>query len=386
MRGANTAASGRSVSASLNEAETSSLLHEVVRVFKTQTHEVLLGAVARAISEWAGERTVLVDVEGHGREEVVKDVDLTRTVGWFTTLYPVRMEVNGGNSVELLRDVKEQISFNYLGQLDLVLKEDALFRGARESAGETRSLKEKRRHLIEINGSVRGGRLHLTWTYSENAHRRETIESMAERTMEALRDIVARSKSTTERPYTPSDFPLATLDRQRLDRLVRANKDLEDIYALSPLQKAMLFHTLSGINSQALFLQLTCDLRGGVDLSAFKKAWRRLVDRHPILRTSFEWKEIDDPVQVVHRRAELPIEYRDWGAMTGEEQERRFELLVQTDRERGFDLSNPPLIRLSLIRLGEDLYRLIWSQHHLLVDGWSSPLILKEVFAFYEAY
>src|SRR6266545_921703 len=420
MRGANTAASGRSVSASLNEAETSSLLHEVVRVFKTQTHEVLLGAVARAISEWAGERTVLVDVEGHGREEVVKDVDLTRTVGWFTSLYPVRMEVNGGNSVELLRDVKEQIreasrrgvyygmlrylseepdlrerframsqaeiSFNYLGQLDLVLKEDALFRGARESAGETRSLKEKRRHLIEINGSVRGGRLHLTWTYSENAHRRETIESMAERTMEALRDIVARSKSTTERPYTPSDFPLATLDRQRLDRLVRANKDLEDIYALSPLQKAMLFHTLSGINSQALFLQLTCDLRGGVDLSAFKKAWRRLVDRHPILRTSFEWKEIDDPVQVVHRRAELPIEYRDWGAMTGEEQERRFELLVQTDRERGFDLSNPPLIRLSLIRLGEDLYRLIWSQHHLLVDGWSSPLILKEVFAFYEAY
>jgi len=171
-----------------------------------------------------------------------------------------------------------------------------------------------------------------------------------------------------------------------LDRLIRAHQDLEDIYVLSPLQKAMLFHTLSGSNPLALFVQWTCHIRGKVDLSAFRQAWQRLIDRHPILRTAFELEELDEPVQVVRRRAELPIDYLDWGAIAKEDQERRYEVMVQADHWRGFDLSSPPLMRLSLIRLRDDLYRLIWSHHHILLDGWSSPLILQEVFAFYEAY
>jgi amino acid adenylation domain-containing protein/non-ribosomal peptide synthase protein (TIGR01720 family) len=418
--GANTVASSRSVVVSLNEEETTGLLQEVAREYKTQINEVLLSAVVKAISEWSGERTVLLEMEGHGREEIVKDVDLTRTVGWFTTLYPVRVELRGANSVELLRNVKEGIreassrgiyygmlkylcedsdlrerlralpqpgiSFNYFGQLDLVLKEGSLFHGAKESAGESRSQKENRRHLIEINGSVIGRRLQLVWTYSENVHRKQTIEVVAERAMEVLREVIAGSKSSGERPYTPSDFPLARLSQQKLDQLLSAGKDIEDIYALSPLQKGMLFHTLSGLNQQALFLQLTCDLRGTVDFSAFKKAWRRLVERHSILRTAFEWEDLEEPVQVTHRRVEMPIAYHDWASLTREEQNSRFEELLQADREQGFDLSNPPLMRLSLIRLAGDLYRLIWSHHHLLLDGWSAPLILREVMAFYEAY
>jgi amino acid adenylation domain-containing protein/non-ribosomal peptide synthase protein (TIGR01720 family)/FkbM family methyltransferase len=418
--GANTLASVKSVVVSLTEEETTGLLQEVPRAYKTQIQEVLLVAVARSVSEWSGEQTVLVEVEGHGREEILKGVDLTRTVGWFTTIYPVKVEVRGRNSLELLRNTKErireagkqgiyfgmlkylsedpnlreklrvssraEISFNYLGQLDLVLREDSLFRGAKESPGETQSQKGKRRYLIDINGHVIGGRLHLVWTYSENVHRRETIETVAERTKETLREVITGSRSTSERPYTPSDFPLAGLDQRLLDRLIGANNDIEDIYALSPLQKAMLFHNISGSSSQALFVQVTCQISGKFDITAFKKAWQRLAEHHPILRTSFEWEELEDPVQIVHRRVEMPIDYLDWGAITKQEQESRFEVLIQADRWRGIDISHPPLMRLSLIRLGDDLYRLIWSHHHIVSDGWSVQLILQEVFAGYEAY
>jgi len=417
---ANTAASSKSVIASLNQEETMALLQEVPRAYKTQIQEVLLVAVARSLSEWSKDRTVLLDVEGHGREEIVEGVDLTRTVGWFTTIYPLKVEVRDSNNLELLRNAKDpireagrrgiyfgmlkylsedsdlreklrvsceaEISFNYLGQLDLVLKEGSLFRGAKESPGETESRKGKRRYLIEIIGSVRSGKLHLVWTYSENVHRRETIEAIAGRTMEALREVVAGSRSAAGRPYTPSDFPLARLDQRWLDQLMSENKEIEDIYALSPLQKAMLFQELSGSNSQSLFIQVTCNIRGKVNLTAFKKAWQHVVERHPILRASFEWDELDDPVQIAHRRVETPIDYLDWGAITTQEQKSRFEVLIQADRWRGIDLSHPPLMRLSLIRLGDELYRLIWSHHHILSDGWSVPLILQEFFVGYEAY
>ena len=418
--GANSVEGSKSVTTSLSEEETATLLQEVARTYKTQINEVLLVAVARSISEWSGEETVLIDVEGHGREEIIEDVDLTRTVGWFTSFYPIKIEVKEADCVEILRNAKEQIreanrrgiyygmlkylsdepelrerlralpqaeiSFNYLGQLDLVLRKESLFRAAEESPGETQSGKEMRSHLIGINGSVTGGRLHLAWDYSEDVHERETIERVAERTIENLREVVAGSRSTNKKPYTPSDFPLATLDQQRLDRLMRTGQDLEDIYILSPLQKAMLFHTLSGVNPQALFIQLTCRLRGKVDVGAFKKAWQTLVDRHPVLRTAFEWEDLEHPVQVVRRRVELPIDYMDWGSIRREEQEHRFEVLAQADRWRGFDISSPPLMRLSLIRLADNLHRLIWSHHHILLDGWCSPLILGEVLASYEAY
>jgi amino acid adenylation domain-containing protein/non-ribosomal peptide synthase protein (TIGR01720 family) len=417
--GENTVASSRGLTMSLDQAETEGLLQGVARAYKAQIHEVVLSAVARAISEWSKEPRVLVEMEGHGREEEIVEGDLTRTLGWFTSIYPVKVEVGSESSVELLRQVKEEmreagrrslyygllrygsdeaemrermrglpqaeISFNYLGQLDGVISENAFFQVARERVGETRSRRGRRRHVIEINGSVSGGSLSLLWTYSENLHRRVTIESIAARTMEVLREVVAGSQSAGVRPYTPSDFPLVRLNQQRLDQLIGAGAEIEDLYRLSPLQRGMLFHTLSGLSSEALFEQLTCNLRGEIDFSAFKQAWLHLVRRHAILRTAFKWEALDEPLQVVHRRVELPIEFLDWRTITAEEQERRFGGLLRTDRERGFDLSQPPLMRWSLIRLTEDRYRLIWSHHHLLLDGWSSPLVLQEVFAFYEA-
>jgi amino acid adenylation domain-containing protein/non-ribosomal peptide synthase protein (TIGR01720 family) len=221
--GINTMASSGDVVTSLNEEETGELMEKASRTYQARVNEVLLSAVARAISEWSGEQIVAVEIEGHGREEIAEGLNLTRTVGWFTSAYPVKVEVRSESNVTLLQSVKElvrrvsrrgiyygmlkylsrepdirqrlqvfpqaEIGFNYLGRLDLVLGEGSLFQVAKESAGKTRSSKERRRHLIEINGSVSGGRLHLTWTYSENLHRRETIAALAERTIEVLKEV-----------------------------------------------------------------------------------------------------------------------------------------------------------------------------------------------------
>lgn len=161
---------------------------------------------------------------------------------------------------------------------------------------------------------------------------------------------------------------------------------IEDIYPLSPLQQGMMFHTLYAPDSRAYFHQYICTLRGDLDVPAFKKAWQRVIDRHTALRSAFEWEGLDEPVQVAHRGVELPIECLDWAPLTRKEQESRFESFLETSRKQGFDLSRTPLIRLTLIRMADGLYRFVWSHHHMILDGWSVSLVLQEALSFYEAY
>ncbi|HEX8352018.1 MAG TPA: condensation domain-containing protein, partial [Pyrinomonadaceae bacterium] len=161
---------------------------------------------------------------------------------------------------------------------------------------------------------------------------------------------------------------------------------IEDIYPLSPMQQGMLFHSVYAAGSGVYFEQMSCELRGELNLSAFGRAWQGVVDRHAVLRSSFVWEELDEPVQVVERRVEMPVAVLDWRALTAREQAARLEEFLVADREAGFNLPEAPLMRVTLMRLGADRHRLVWSHHHLLLDGWSMPLLLREVFSLYEAH
>jgi amino acid adenylation domain-containing protein len=161
---------------------------------------------------------------------------------------------------------------------------------------------------------------------------------------------------------------------------------IEAIYPLSPLQEGMLFHHLQAPEGGAYFVQLNCVLRGGFDAAAFKQAWRRVIERHAVLRTFFTWERRDRPLQVVLPQMPLPWEQHDWRGLTRAAQEERFDSLLRADRERGFTLSEAPLLRLTLVQTDDDRYRFIWSFHHILLDGWSTPLLLKELFLFYDAH
>ena len=161
--------------------------------------------------------------------------------------------------------------------------------------------------------------------------------------------------------------------------------DLEDIYPLSPLQQGLLFHTLAAPSSGVYFQQLSCELHGRLDVAAFRRSWLLAVDRHSLLRTAFLWEGLDEPLQVVHRRVEIPFTYEDWRQVAREEQQERLVDHLRRDVEQGFALSEPPLMRLGLFRLQDEAYHLVWSHHHLLLDGWSVYPLVQEVLATYEA-
>lgn len=165
-----------------------------------------------------------------------------------------------------------------------------------------------------------------------------------------------------------------------------AGNGIEDIYPLSPMQQGMLFHSLYAPSEGMYHAQKLCTLQGELHVACFARAWQEVVDRHAVLRTSFVWDGVDQPVQVVQRKVRLPWEQYDWRGLAGDEQRAaRLEELLRADRARGFDLSAAPLMRLTLIQTGADTFYFVWSHHHLLTDGWCVATILEEVLAFYEA-
>jgi amino acid adenylation domain-containing protein len=165
-----------------------------------------------------------------------------------------------------------------------------------------------------------------------------------------------------------------------------ADASLEDVYPLSPLQEGMLFEALYAPAATGLYIRQQClALYGEVNIPAFEQAWQTVINRHPILRTSFSWKDVDKVVQLVHRRVALSLERVDWRGLSVEEQEERLEAFFREDRTRGFDFSVPPLMRLALIQTAPDSFQFIWTYHHLLFDGWSRTLVHKEVLTLYDA-
>src|SRR5262245_19054360 len=162
-------------------------------------------------------------------------------------------------------------------------------------------------------------------------------------------------------------------------------KNVEDVYRLTPMQQGLLFHTLYRPEAGEYVVQFAFDLIGPLRPADLERAWREVVDRHPALRTSFHWQGLERPVQVVHREVPLVLAERDWRSVPAAEHPARLDALLREDRRQGFDLSAPPLVRLILVRLAEEMHVFLLSHHHLLLDGWSLPLVIREVFALYEA-
>ncbi|MDZ8184103.1 MAG: amino acid adenylation domain-containing protein [Nostoc sp. ChiSLP02] len=164
------------------------------------------------------------------------------------------------------------------------------------------------------------------------------------------------------------------------------NKNIQEFYPLSPMQQGILFHSLAAPESGVYFEQLSWTLEGKLNIREFHRAWQYVIERHAILRTSFVWEGLKEPVQIVHRQVVLPWQEYDWQHLSSEEQQQKLELFWQSDLSRGFELTQPPLMRLTLIQLSDISYNFTWSHHHILLDGWSIALVLKEVFDCYKAF
>ena len=163
-------------------------------------------------------------------------------------------------------------------------------------------------------------------------------------------------------------------------------KTIENIYPLSPMQQGMLFHSLYAPNSGAYVIQVSYELHGSLDIAAFEKAWQDLVNRHGVLRTAFVWEKLEKPLQVVGKQVKCPITHLDWCNYSTSEQQQQLTILLQNQREQGFKLSQAPLMHIHLIQFAPQQYQFVWSYHHLLLDGWSVPILLQEFVVLYKAY
>ncbi|MGA9994161.1 MAG: amino acid adenylation domain-containing protein, partial [Pyrinomonadaceae bacterium] len=417
--GANLEASTRTISVALSVEETRSLLQEVPPVYHTQINDVLLTALVVAFERWTGESALLLELEGHGREELFPDINLSRTVGWFTSAFPVLLQLDDpAVPGKALRSIKDQlraipdgginygalrytdaqpelaatlrslpqpcVSFNYLGQVGRMLESASIFGLARESVGPTRDGRNRRTHLLEVNAGVFNGELRLDWSYSSGLHDSATIERLAKTFAQALREIIEHCLSPGAGGYTPSDFPLAKLDQRKLDELLKTVVPVADIYPLSPMQQGMLFYSLYAPEAGMYIEQLSCALDGDLNAAAFAEAWQQVAARHAILRTAFIWENLDEPLQVVQRDVSLTLDQHDWREFAPAEQERLLESFIYEDRQRAFELNRAPLMRLALLRTASDSHRFIWTHHHLLLDGWSVALLLRELLVTYE--
>ncbi|KUF18775.1 non-ribosomal peptide synthetase [Streptomyces silvensis] len=418
--GANTMADVREVTVRLDRRRTDALLREVPGAYRTRIDDALLTALGRVLAGWTGRRTVAVGLEGHGREDqLFEDIDLSRTVGWFTSLYPVALDVPDGDWGTALKAVKEQlrsvpdrgigfgalrhlaggdpldgppaaaVSFNYLGRFGWSggsgADDGSLVRSVPGGLDGAEAPESVRPHLLDVVARVEDDQLEITWYYSHRLHREETIAGLASGMVQALEGIVAHCARPDAGGRTPSDFPLARLDQPALDRVVGDGRTVADLYPLTPMQAGMLFHSLLDPDGRTYVNQVQLVLCGVTDPHALADAWQHTADANPVLRTRLEWQETAEPLQVVQRRATVPVTHHDWTTWSGQRREQEMDRLLAADRAAGVDLGAAPLMRLALIRLSPDRVRMVWTFHHVLLDGWSAAQVFDEVCERYAA-
>lgn len=391
-----------SVAFSLDPKSTRALLTEAQGFHGVRINALLLGGLGHAFRKTFGLNRLRIRLEGHGREEIEPGADFSRTVGWFTSIFPLVVDLAEADGTAAAAKQVEaalrklpakgvgygilkfltpaelrggltfgrapEIGFNYLGQF--AEGTEGGFVLASEPTGASQSAHEQRQELIDVESMVIDDNLSIVVNYGRHIHSAATMQAFAAAFEEGLRAL-ARGAST--------NLPAAVLMRLGL-----AADEVEAVLHLSPLQEGMLFHAAVG-DRTAYFEQFTFRVTGEVDLACFKAAWQALARRHPILRAAI----VDDsgarPVQVIRRERPIPIEDHDFGSLPAAERNAAVEALMKRDRERGFDLERDPLMRLHLVRLGPKEFDVVWSSHHIIVDGWSMGILQDEFTEIYDA-
>ncbi|WP_367127666.1 amino acid adenylation domain-containing protein [Saccharothrix sp. HUAS TT1] len=411
-----TTGTGRDLAVALTADLTRALL-DVPAAFRARLDDVLLAALALAFAE--DRDALLVDLEGHGRQEL-PGTDLTRTVGWFTSLHPARLDLTGADVAGafaggpaaggVLKRVKEQlraapdhgfgfgvlrrldpaaapelaalpvpqVGFNYLGRIAAGEQDWAVTaQGLAPGADAELPLA----HAVEVTALVRDGangpELAATWTWAADLLPERHVRRLADRWTAALRALAEHAARPGSGGLTPSDLPLVRLEQEHVTALERAVPGLVDVFPPAPLQQGLLFHAMLDDGEDAYTVQFTFDLVGALDADRLRDAAQALLDRHPNLRAAVVHDGLPAPVVAVPGHVVLP--WREVPVSTEDDAT----AVAEADRAAGFDLAAPPLLRLTLLRFAADRHRLVLTNHHVLLDGWSMPLLATELFARY---
>src|SRR5258708_683075 len=376
----------------LPAALTGALLTSIPAAWHAEVNDVLLTALAIAVCAWRetrGEkrRPVLLDLEGHGRETGEFGIDISQTVGWFTTIFPVALDpgelsledvMSGGpDAGNAIRSIKEQLraipgrglgygllrymnpvsgprlaawpdpqmAFNYLGRFSSshgdwsAVDEDSFSAGINPSAPLA--------HLLEINAATMDGREGATmianWSWAPRHLREEDVTILATSWRRALEGLARNLARPGAGGFTPSDFPLLALRQEQVEALEKACPELEQVLPLSPLQEGLLFHSLYDRSGPDVYqVQICLEFEGPLERGRMRSAMRDLLRRHANLRIAIRHHGFEQPVQVVLRTVELPWREEDLSGMDEDEKSRQREKLLAADRSPRFDFSAAP--------------------------------------------
>ncbi|MGW0845437.1 amino acid adenylation domain-containing protein [Streptomyces sp. NPDC002787] len=433
-----THATARRLRVELPTGPTAAVLTGAPAALHADVNDVLLTGLALAVAEWRGRRGasdtgLLVEIEGHGREEFTDEQDLSRTVGWFTSSFPVRLDpgtpagpgrpdVGGalkrvkerlrelpghGIGFGLLRHLNPQtqgvlarlpvpqIGFNYLGRFgasDAERGGDWSLDGSDAVVGLGAHPDTPLRHVVELSCVAEerpeGPVLVAEWAYAGELLGDDDAAELARGWFRALEAVAAEAGTDAAHGRTPSDFPLVRLGQQEIEEFERALGPLTDVLPASPLQQGLLFsaeYDTEGVDPYTL--QIGVDTEGPLDPSALRQAVDALLRRHPNLRACFP----DRPgggerVQVVPENATVGWRELDLRELPADERAAELDRVTDAELTRSFDVRSAPLVRFTVVRTGELSHRLLWSVHHALVDGWSMAVFAQELFTLYARY
>ncbi|WP_156766269.1 condensation domain-containing protein, partial [Mycobacterium sp. E342] len=416
------------LSVSLDVETTRLLLGEVPVAFHTGVQDILLIAFGLAWAQFGGTREPIgIDVEGHGRdEELAPYVDLSRTVGWFTIKYPVALAVDGlswgqvtaGDAAlgAFVKNAKEQlralpdpvtygllrylntevelgcsdptIAFNYLGRLGSPAAQmsDGLWRLDHESLpliAAAAAVLMPLGHTVELNvatlDTATGPRLQANWTWALSALDHAQINRLSRLWFDALTGICTHVRNGGG-GFTPSDIVPARLSQPQIDEL-QSQYRIADILPLTPLQEGLLFHALQDRGDDLYVVQLEIALGGAIDQRRLREAVRTVVERHPNLVARF-CSQFDVAVQIIPAEPVANWYYVDLDA-DGIDLHGQIQQLCADERAAVCDPTNRPVFRAALIRTAPDRHRFVLSFHHIVLDGWSVPILMQEIFASY---
>ncbi|MET7944001.1 amino acid adenylation domain-containing protein [Streptomyces sp. NPDC005302] len=419
---------------------TEAVLTTLPAAFNSTGTDVLLAALALAVGHWSGtDRSTLVRLEGHGREDhVVPGADLSRTIGWFTSMYPARVDVSGldvtdalsggpaaGQAIkrvkEQLRTVPDkglgygllrhlnpetadqlaehpapQIGFNYLGRISASDVPEHLRADGWGPASWTADLIPKpdadlpALSALEVNSLVsdtpEGTRLQAAFMFPTGVLTRERTAELADLWVRVLHGMAAHAARPGTGGLTPSDAPLVTVGQDEIEAWEQTYGPLSQVWPQAPGQSGIQFQAALADGSFDVYhMQFVLHLSGHVDPDRMRAAGQALLDRHPNLRSAFLAADSGEPVQVVADHVTLPWHHLDLSGQDPAAQDRALDEALAADRADQLDPTRPPLIRLNLLTCGPRQAKLIVTAHHTLFDGWSSPMVITDLVRLYSS-
>ncbi|KQB41358.1 non-ribosomal peptide synthetase [Flavobacterium aquidurense] len=394
----------------LDQSLTQKLQTKVHDVYNTEINDILLTGLGLAIRDVFGVEKSVVKMEGHGREEIIDGIDIGRTVGWFTSVYPFILDVSqsDGNALvtvkESLRkipnkgidygilnyldkrftnDLAPSIQFNYLGDFGNNVggdKEEALFEFSSENIG--RSIDPANNNstiLLNVSGIMVSGQLSMSIRYSDTLFNDETIENLVVSYQNQLENLIDALAAEKKNYLTPSDLTYKNITYTALTALNEDN-NVEDIYTLSPLQQGMYYHWLLDKSSPAYFEQFAYTINtDGLDINSVKQAYDALISRYSILRTRFTNTIGGVPLQIVYKNIQSNFSYQEMSENDTIEQ--YIDKVKEQDKTKGFDFENPSQMRLTVVGLTAEKFVFIWSHHHILMDGWCMSILVNDFYS-----